>query len=90
MFLPQSAYLIGEADELMVDHLGRFETLDRDGREILDKLGIEADLERQNSSTKEPEPDGRVDPRTLEALESIYVQDFRAFEYTIDGYPHAR
>jgi hypothetical protein len=88
LFLPQSAYLIGEADELMVDHLGRFETLQRDIREVLGKLGIEAKLERQTSSMDEPlEP---IASSALEALDSVYAQDFRAFDYRIDEYPHAR
>ena len=48
LFVPQSTFLVGQADEIMVDFVGRFESLRDDFDKVRGLLGLERVLPREN------------------------------------------
>jgi len=70
--------------QLMVDHVGKFETLTEDFQSIVSKIEVEATLPHLNRVTR---PDYReyYDRRLLARVTDCYRDDIEAFEYEFDA-----
>lgn len=80
-FLPQSDYLFDDDDCLMVDFLGRYETLDKDFKIVAEKLGISKPLARLNSSDSKSYYLENCESKCDEVLGRVYGRDYRLLSY---------
>lgn len=80
MFMPQTKWLYDQNGEVMVDHVYRFENLDRDFKELTQKLKIDAQLPHLKPSKK---VDYRTfyDGPTMEIVTELFNKDLEEFDY---------
>lgn len=85
-FIPQSRFVCLEGRRLGVDFVGRFETIDEDFRHVRIRLGIDARLQRMNTT-----PGRRADYRsyysdeTARIVADVYSNDIELFGYDFDN-----
>jgi len=77
----QSDFIYSSDGELLVDFVGRFETLDDDIRTIYNRIGIEASLPKLNVSGSRPYRD-YYSPHTMALVESTFEKDISLFGYS--------
>jgi Sulfotransferase family len=77
----QARFVCDDSDRVLVDSLGRFETLEEDFGAICRRLGIEAPLPRLNTSEREGYR-GYYDERTRAFVARRYRRDIELFGYT--------
>ena len=77
----QTSCLVDESGNLLVDYVGRFESLEKDFRTICKKIGIAARLPHVNKSAR---TDYReyYDGETRELTARLYAEDIERFGYT--------
>jgi hypothetical protein len=80
IFRPQHTYLCNWKGELMVDYLGRFESIDTDFKEIARRLNLETHnplpiINRSEASAKS------ISPNTKDILRQIYKADYEILGY---------
>lgn len=80
VFRPQSWFLCDWKGDLMVDFLGRFESLDEDFATVAHRLGLDASLPVINQSAPAKEAPV-VSPAVREVLSRVYAEDYRLFGY---------
>ena len=81
-FLPQTAFLVHRG-RVRVDHVGRFETIERDFETIRLRLRIEtASLPHVNPSAESRRPfEANFTPEAVRVVEKIYRKDLETFGY---------
>jgi len=85
IFRNQIDYVIDADGQVMVDFIGRFETLESDFRHVLAETGRPATaLEHVNRSRHRPYQD-YYSPKTRDIVEKAYARDIARFEYRFEG-----
>ena len=73
-----------ETGEIIVNKIGRFETLAEDFREICRQLGIACDLPHKNAS-RHKDYRSYFSDAEREAVARLYAKDIEKFGYSFDG-----
>jgi hypothetical protein len=81
VFQPQSNYVHGQAGQLLVDHLGKFEDLEPTFDYISGRIGTVGRIARTNRSGDEVDYRQFYTSRTAKLVEQIYRMDVDAFGY---------
>ncbi|WP_111495784.1 sulfotransferase family 2 domain-containing protein [Marinobacter bohaiensis] len=82
LFIPQSEFVVNGEQELVVDFLGRFESLENDFRNVLGSLGLRRELSNVNSSKRASDyKEYYKDERSIEVVREVYAQDVKMFSY---------
>lgn len=85
--LPQSTFIADLCGKVVVDFVGRQETLDQDFALIAQKLGIAYKAERKNVNRDKHHQDYRSaykSTRSVEIVENLYIQDLKLFNYSFE------
>lgn len=82
VLIPQHEFIC-LGDKIVVDYLGRFETLDQDFKFIAKTIGVPEDLSFSNS-TNHLSYLRYYDAATKKNAATIYNKDFNLFEYRLD------
>jgi hypothetical protein len=77
----QTGCLVDESGSLLVDFVGRFESLETDFKTICDKVGITANLPHINKSDRTAYQD-YYDSETRDLTARLYAEDIERFGYT--------
>ncbi len=80
----QSEYVCNEEGRIMVDYVGRIETLKKDFNEICDTLEIEASIPHINKSNHRKYTEYYND-RTKQVIKNMFQKDIKLFNYCFDG-----
>ncbi|GGE32253.1 sulfotransferase family 2 domain-containing protein [Psychroflexus planctonicus] len=81
-FLPQSWYVFDRKKSLLVDFVGKYETLQTDMNFVLTKLNMElSELQNHNKSKKIPYFFYYYDIRNIFLVKKIYKEDIVNFKY---------
>jgi hypothetical protein len=78
--LYQSNYVLDADGTLIVDLVGKFESLNEDVRHVQDKIGVHFDLPHLNA-TKHPHYSKFLTPAAIETVGRLWEPDFRNFGY---------
>lgn len=76
-FKPQHYFLCDAEDKILVDFLGRFESIEKDFKIIAEKLNVSAELEHRNKGLQQQS----VTKETKNIIKKIYEKDFKIFYY---------
>jgi hypothetical protein len=76
----QKDFIYSDDDELLVDFVGKFETLDADFETICSRIGISTSLPKLNSSSTEPYQQFYTD-ETKELVKRTFNADVTLFKY---------
>lgn len=76
----QKDFIYSEADELLVDFVGRFENLEKDFQKICTQIGVSATLAKQNISNIKPYREYYND-ETRELVRQTFEADIALFQY---------
>ena len=79
-FFPQYLYVYDNAGQCIIDFVGRFESCQEDANKILQKLKIDKEIPRMNSSKHLPYVE-MYDQEPKEIIEEIYQKDIEIFNY---------
>ncbi len=80
--MPQVDFIRDDKDQLLVDMIGRFETLGQDAQIIFQKLGLEdAALPHTTRSSRRPDYRPYYDDGTRQRVGDLYARDIAAFGY---------
>ena len=82
-FWPQSSFLCDRRNRLLVDFVGRFETLQSDFEYIASKLNISASLGRYNRNPGQSYVDVYTD-EMQSVVRRVYARDIELLEYVFD------
>lgn len=78
---PQCDYVCHNG-QLLVDYVGRVETIEADFQEICQRIGIRAELQHLNRGPRQDRPAAhRFGGEHLEKLRVVYAEDFKTFGY---------
>lgn len=78
------AAFVCDGDEVIVDYVGRFETLAEDFREVCRRIGVDAELPHENR-TRHRDYREFYDTRLIERVGEHWRQDVTLFGYEFDG-----
>ncbi len=79
-FRPQADFIAAPTDEIMVDFVGRYETLARDFAQVAARLGSNATLAWKNSSEHAPYA-SYYTQRSADVVARVYERDAKMFGY---------
>lgn len=79
--IQQKWFVTGASGELIVDKVGKFETLSDDFNEITRTIGIDASLPHVNASDRKKDWRAYYDDQTYELVGQIYKEDIDFFGY---------
>jgi len=79
LFRPQFSFLCNEYYEVMVDFVGKYETIEQDFKVVADKLDLNTELPRSNVSKVSIESD--VSEKVRDKITALYSKDFELFDY---------
>jgi hypothetical protein len=77
----QVDYLTNESGQLIVDFVGRYETLAQDAAQVFERLGVSGGLPELNRSRHAPYRD-LYSPRMQKLVEQRFAKDIETFGYT--------
>ena len=80
MFMPQYHWLHDYSGKLLVDFVGKFETLEKDFNEVINTLDLNAILPHVRKSHRKPYPE-YYDLETKEIITNHYRKDLETFGY---------
>lgn len=81
LFQPQHSFVTSPDGELLADHVGRVEEMQRSYDEIAERIGIPtAELERVNSSNRRDYRD-YYDQELIDGVAALYSRDLELFGY---------
>lgn len=83
-FFPQTHFISTRENDIGVDFLGRFESLEHDFNVVAGKLGIEASLPKLNLSSRSQDYRKYYTAELVELAQQIYADDVRLLEYTFE------
>lgn len=71
------------ADQVAVDHLGRYETLDEDFRSVMDRLGVPftGELPRSKHQARRGDPEQLHDPGTIQVVGELFHREIALLGY---------
>jgi len=78
---PQASFLTSRNGELLVDFVGKFESLDKDFSKICEKIGAHGKLEHLNASTRSNLPEYYASPEAIDIVLENFHRDFNLFGY---------
>lgn len=82
LFLPQSDFIINGDQEIAVDFVGRYESLDQDFSHVMKRLGVATKLSKTNQSNRDK--DYRCyykNDASVRVVEDLYKQDILVLGY---------
>lgn len=82
LFKPQSFWLLDEKGDVMVDILGRFETIDSDARKIAKSLNIRFFRLKKINVTQHDRYREYYSDETKEIVAEVFSSDISLFKYT--------
>ncbi len=80
----QHSFVCDRAGNVIVDYIGRFESISDDYRHVCDRIGIDAPIPGGNERNSSDFRDA-YDAETLQLAEPLIGQDARLFRYGLDG-----
>lgn len=80
---PQWESVCDKNGHLIVDFIGKVETIEQDWARLLNHLGLEADLEVRNASGGRGA--SQLTPEALATVQQRYARDFELFGYSADA-----
>jgi hypothetical protein len=80
-FRPQHSFLCSNAGELLVDFVGRFESLEQDYEAVRKRIGGGADLQHLNSSRHSKDYVQHFSRKAAERVAEVYRRDIELFGY---------
>jgi hypothetical protein len=80
----QSEFFCDSEGNVLVDHIGRLESIQDDFRTICDTLGLEAELPHKNSSSHRDYREYYTDD-TRQLVQEHFEEDVRRFGYSFSG-----
>jgi hypothetical protein len=83
-FQEQYRFLTNQKDELDVDFLGRFESLDQDFQTICEYLQIDRTLKKTNSSKRKNDYKSYYNETTKAIVAEVYKIDIKLFNYSFE------
>ena len=86
-FQLQSDFVVSNG-EIVVDFLGRFESLKTDFAYVCDKIGVRTKLAQLNKTRRTRYQD-HYDDQTATLVEQAFATDIERFGYSFDGTPEA-
>jgi hypothetical protein len=82
LMLKQSDFIARHNGELLVDFVGRYETLQEDFNKVCDRLGLpERKLPKVNVSKPSTTSDETLDAKSIDIINQYFSQDFEMFGY---------
>jgi len=84
VFAPQYHFICDDDDQLLVDYVGKMETLESDIIKISEKLGRPIDIKHLNKSTKQKDFRSYYSDKSIELVAKIYQKDIDMFNYSFD------
>jgi hypothetical protein len=81
-FLPQTLWITDENEDILVDEMLRYETLEDDWRRFSKKFGIDSALVQHNVSKRRRDYRSYYSSRSREVVYEYFREDFEAFDYT--------
>jgi chondroitin 4-sulfotransferase 11 len=85
MFAPCRDWLVDEEDRIIVDYIGKLETIAEDWMKIRELIGAKADLPVLNTTTRagsgKARPADLLEPETRAVLDEVFARDFDSFGY---------
>lgn len=84
-FYPQTKYLCSRTGQLLVDYVGRFESINQDFKVISNRIQINKQLKHMNKSEYSA-PKSVYTPELAEKVYDAYKYDFDLFSYNKDSW----
>ena len=88
MFMPQFSWLSDEHGRLLVDFLGRYETLNNDFQRLCELLGVAANLPR-SKSTSGIDFRNAYDADSYKCIEQRFAIDLAALDYNSQAFSYS-
>jgi hypothetical protein len=82
MFQPARAWLVDEHDQIIVDFIGKLETIDDDWTRIQTLIGSHAELPKANATSAARTAPEDLNTASLDILSAYFDADFNTFEYS--------
>jgi LPS sulfotransferase NodH len=82
-FKPQYTFVCDENMNILVDFVGRYESLQRDFATICRRLGLKRILPHENATPQRAGYESYYDARTRAVVTEIYARDFECFGYAV-------
>lgn len=79
-FYPQLRYLTDESGRMLIDYLGRMETIAEDYQFVRARLGADVELEQRNK-TEHKDYQSYYTPEMIQLVEDVYGDDLKLFGY---------
>ena len=80
----QKDFLVDERGELLVDFIGRFETLERDFNEVCERVGVSSRLPHLNKTPRKSYTEYYT-PRTAALIAEAFKEDVEFFGYDFEN-----
>ena len=80
----QKQFVTDEAGDVIVDYVGRFETLPQDFEQVCRRIGVSAELPHSNRSERRDYRE-YYNSRTIQLVADTYREDVELFGYDFDG-----
>jgi len=80
-FIPQTDFILLEDESNQMDYVGRYENLDKDFKEICEKLDIKRELPHQNKSKKPKDYRSSYTENSKRIIEELYKDDITLLGY---------
>ena len=80
-FEPQYKYICDENKNVIVDYVGRFESLEEDFQKIIIRMGINVSLPHKNAIERK-HYENYYDDESRSVVHEVYREDFEIFEYS--------
>ncbi len=81
-FIPQYKYITDQNDRVILDYIGRFETLETDFNYVCKKLNIDTQLAHQNKTKHREKYQKLYTDEMQNIIYNIYKKDFELLEYS--------
>ncbi|MEX2525712.1 MAG: sulfotransferase family 2 domain-containing protein [Gammaproteobacteria bacterium] len=81
LILPQYQFLIDNADQIAMDYIGRYETLQESWNEICTHIGIKPEKLPEKNVSEHARYSDYYDTELKEAIEKFYSKDLELFRY---------
>ena len=83
MFAPCTTWLIDEDGKIIVDFVGKLESISKDWETIKRRLNLEVDLPKHNATSSDNVFQNELSPEAEQIIESHFEEDFERFGYEI-------